>query len=140
LAADLTTGLTSEDINMWKRKQHKPKELDLILLVDDDTQQLEVFAQWISSVRPELGVHTANGVTEASSLLKRNQFSAVISDYSMPDPGAGIEVFTEALYRGLPAANFIMLSGTSDELPDNIRFLRKGDLAALEALIDEVLT
>ena len=58
----------------------------------------------------------------------------------MPDPGAGIEVFTEALYRGLPAANFIMLSGTSDELPDNIRFLRKGDLAALEALIDEVLT
>ena len=57
----------------------------------------------------------------------------------MPHAGAGLEVLDAAIQSGLSESSFIMLSGTTDNLPDSVRLVSKGDLATLESAIEQAL-
>ena len=94
----------------------------------------------MTAVRPDAHIRTADNVKEALTLIDSHKFSLIISDYSMPHTGAGLDIFKAAIQSGLPKSGFIMLSGTIDNLPEEIRFVSKGDLVALETAIDETLT
>ena len=125
---------------MFGRDRKRSSDISSILLVDDDKGQLEVFATWMIAVRPDAHIRTADNVKEALTLIDSHKFSLIISDYSMPHTGAGLDIFKAAIQSGLPKSGFIMLSGTIDNLPEEIRFVSKGDLIALETAIDETLT
>ena len=125
---------------MFGRNKNKLKQHESILLIDDDKRQLDIFATWMLTVRPNADIQTATSVRQASELIKANLFSLVISDYSMPHAGAGLEVFDAAVQSGLSGSSFIMLSGTTDHLPDGVRLVSKGDLAALESAVEQALT
>jgi len=125
---------------MFGRNKNKLKQHESILLIDDDKGQLDIFATWMLTVRPNADIQTATSVRQASELIKANLFSLVISDYSMPHAGAGLEVFDAAVQSGLSGSSFIMLSGTTDNLPDGVRLVSKGDLAALESAVEQALT
>ena len=124
---------------MFGRNKNKLKQHESILLIDDDKGQLDIFATWILTVRPNAVIQTATSVRQASELIKAHIFSLVISDYSMPHAGAGLEVFDAAVQSGLSGSSFIMLSGTTDNLPDSVRLVSKGDLATLESAIEQAL-
>ena len=124
---------------MFGRKNSKPTNQESILLVDDDKGQLDVFMAWMGAVRPSAHLQTATNAAEAAELLNSTRFSLVISDYSMPHPAAGLDVLAAAKDSGLPVSQFIMLSGTTDNLPDGVRLVSKGDLPALEAAIEQAL-
>ena len=125
---------------MFGRDKNRSKEAPSILLVDDDKGQLNVFATWVAAIRPGVHVRTATSVEEALNLINARAFSLIISDYSMPHPGAGLDIFEAAIQSGISKSNFIMLSGTTDNLPDEIRLISKGELVALETAIQQVLT
>ena len=125
---------------MFGRNKNKLKQHESILLIDDDKGQLDIFATWMLTVRPNADIQTATSVRQASELIKAHLFSHVISDYSMPHAGAGLEVFDAAVQSGLSGSSFIMLSGTTDHLPDGVRLVSKGDLAALESAVEQALT
>ena len=125
---------------MFGRNKNRSKQDHLILLVDDDKGQLDVFATWMAAIRPNAHIRSTTSVEEALNLITTHTFSLIISDYSMPHPGAGLDLFEAAIQSGIPKSNFIMLSGTTDNLPDEIRLVSKGDLVALETTIDQVLT
>ncbi len=124
---------------MFGRNRNRSKQDRLALLVDDDKGQLDVFGTWMTAVRPDVHVSTATSVDEAVSLINAHTFSLIISDYSMPHPGAGLDIFEAAIRRGISKSSFIMLSGTTDNLPDEIRLVSKGDLVALETAIQQAL-
>ena len=124
---------------MFGRKNSKRTNQESILLVDDDKAQLDIFVAWMGAVRPDADIQTATGAAEAAQLLNSNHFSLVISDYSMPHAGAGLEVLRAAIQSGLSESSLIMLSGTTDNLPDSVRLVSKGDLAALELAIEQAL-
>ena len=124
---------------MFGRNKHRAKQDHLVLLVDDDKGQLDVFATWMAAVRPGVHVRTATSVEEGLDLITTHTFSLIISDYSIPHAGAGLDIFEAAIQSGISKANFIMLSGTTDNLPDEIRLVSKGDLVALEAAIQQAL-
>ena len=124
---------------MFGRNKNKLKQHESILLIDDDKGQLDIFATWMLTVRPNADIQTATSVRQASELIKAHLFSLVISDYSMPHAGAGLEVFAAAVQSGLSGSSFIMLSGTTDNLPDGVRLVSKGDLAALESAVEQAL-
>ena len=124
---------------MFGRKTSKPTNQESILLVDDDKAQLDIFVAWMGAVRPDADIQTATNAGEAAQLLNSNHFSLVISDYSMPHATAGLEVLEAAQNCGIPLTKFIMLSGTTDNLPDEVRLVSKGDLPALEAAIEQAL-
>ena len=125
---------------MFGRDRKRSSDAPSILLVDDDKGQLEVFATWMTAVRPDAHIRTADSVQEALTLIDSHKFSLIISDYSMPHTGAGLDIFKAAIQSGLPKSGFIMLSGTTDNLPEEIRLVSKGDLVALENAIDQALT
>jgi DNA-binding NtrC family response regulator len=125
---------------MFGRDKNRSKEAPSILLVDDDKGQLNIFATWMTAVRPNAHVCTATSVEEALNLINARTFSLIISDYSMPHPGAGLDIFEAAIQSGISESNFIMLSGTTDNLPDEIRLIGKGELVALETAIQQALT
>ena len=125
---------------MFGRDRKRSSDAPSILLVDDDKRQLEVFATWMTAVRPDDHIRTADSVQEALTLIDSHKFSLIISDYSMPHTGAGLDIFKAAIQSGLPKSGFIMLSGTTDNLPEEIRLVSKGDLVALENAIDQALT
>ena len=125
---------------MFGRDRKRSSDISSILLVDDDKGQLEVFATWMTAVRPDAHIRTADNVKEALTLIDSHKFSLIISDYSMPHTGAGLDIFKAAIQSGLPKSGFIMLSGTIDNLPEEIRLVSKGDLVALETAIDQALT
>ena len=125
---------------MFGRDRKRSSDISSILLVDDDKGQLEVFATWMIAVRPDAHIRTADSVQEALTLIDSHKFSLIISDYSMPHTGAGLDIFKAAIQSGLPKSGFIMLSGTTDNLPEEIRLVSKGDLVALETAIDQALT
>mgnify|MGYP001171889953 FL=1 len=124
---------------MFGRNKNKSNGDESILLVDDDKGQLDIFATWMIAVRPNADIQTATSVKQASELIKAHLFSLVISDYSMPHAGAGLEVLDAAIQSGLSESSFIMLSGTTDNLPDSVRLVGKGDLATLESAIEQAL-
>ena len=125
---------------MFGRDRKRSSDISSILLVDDDKGQLDVFATWMTAIRPNAHIRTADSVQEALTLIDSNKFSLIISDYSMPQAGAGLDIFKAAIQSGLPQSGFIMLSGTTDNLPEEIRLVSKGDLVALETAIDQALT
>ena len=125
---------------MFGRDRKRSSDIPSILLVDDVKRQLEVFATWMTAVRPDAHIRTADSVQEALTLIDSHKFSLIISDYSMPHTGAGLDIFEAAIRSGLPQSGFIMLSGTTDNLPEEIRLVSKGDLVALETAIDQALT
>jgi len=124
---------------MFGRKKNRLNNTPSVLLVDDDKGQLDVFSTWIAAVKPNTHIQTASSVQEALNLIDSQRFSLIISDYSMPHAGAGLDIFRAAHQSGVPKSNFIMLSGTSDALPDEILLISKGDLAALESAIIQAL-
>ena len=124
---------------MFGRNRNRSKQDHLVLLVDDDQGQLDVFATWIAAIRPDVYVRAATTVEEALNLINAHTFSLIISDYSIPHAGAGLDIFEAAVQSGIPKSNFIMLSGTTDNLPDEVRLVSKGDLVALETAIQQAL-
>ena len=125
---------------MFGRDRKRSSDTPSILLVDDDKGQLDVFATWMTAIRPNARIRTADSVQEAFTLIDSHKFSLIISDYSIPYAGAGLDIFKAAIQSGLPQSGFIMLSGTTDNLPEEIRLVSKGDLVALETAIDQALT
>ena len=125
---------------MFGRDRKRSSDTPSILLVDDDKGQLDVFATWMTAVRPDAHIYTADSVQEALTLIDSHKFSLIISDYSMPHTAAGLDIFKAAIQNGVSRSNFIMLSGTTDNLPEEIRLVSKGDLIARETAIDETLT
>ena len=124
---------------MFGRNKNRSKQDHLILLVDDDKGQLDVFATWMAAIRPNAHIRSTTSVEEALNLIITHTFSLIISDYSIPHAGAGLDIFETAVQSGIPKSNFIMLSGTTDNLPDEIRLVSKGDLVALETAIQQAL-
>ena len=124
---------------MFGRNKMKSKQDHVILLVDDDKGQLDVFATWMAAIRPSADIRTATSVQEALNLITTHTFSLIVSDYSIPHAGAGLNIFEAAVQSGIPKSNFIMLSGTTDNLPDEVRLVSKGDLVALETAIQQAL-
>jgi len=124
---------------MFGRKKTRLNNTQSILLVDDDKGQLDVFSTWMAAVKPNTHIQTASSVQEALNLIDSQRFSLIISDYSMPEAGAGLDIFEAAIQSGMSKSNFIMMSGTTDNLPDEIRLVSKGDLVALEAAIQQAL-
>ena len=124
---------------MFGRNKIRSKQDHVILLVDDDKGQLDVFATWMAAIRPSADIRTATSVQEALNLITTHTFSLIVSDYSIPHAGAGLNIFEAAVQSGIPKSNFIMLSGTTDNLPDEVRLVSKGDLVALETAIQQAL-
>ena len=124
---------------MFGRNRNRSKQDHLVLLIDDDKGQLDVFATWIAAIRPDVYVRAATTVEEALNLINAHTFSLIISDYSIPHAAAGLDIFEAAVQSGIPKSNFIMLSGTTDNLPDEVRLVSKGDLVALETAIQQAL-
>ena len=124
---------------MFGRNKIKSKQDHVILLVDDDKGQLDVFATWMAAIRPSADIRTATSVQEALNLITTHTFSLIVSDYSIPHAGAGLDIFEAAFQSGIPKSNFIMLSGTTDNLPDEVCLVSKGDLVALETAIQQAL-
>ena len=124
---------------MFGRNKIRSKQDHVILLVDDDKGQLDVFATWMAAIRPSADIRTATSVQEALNLITTHTFSLIVSDYSIPHAGAGLNIFEAAVQSGIPKSNFIMLSGTTDNLPDEGRLVSKGDLVALETAIQQAL-
>ena len=124
---------------MFGRNKIRSKQDHVILLVDDDKGQLDVFATWMAAIRPSADIRTATSVQEALNLITTHTFSLIVSDYSIPHAGAGLNIFEAAVQSGIPKSNFIMLSGTTDNLPDEVRLVSKGDLVALETAIPQAL-
>ena len=124
---------------MFGRKKTRLNNTQSILLVDDDKGQLDVFSTWMAAVKPNTHIQTASIVQEALNLIDSQRFSLIISDYSMPHAGAGLDIFEAAIQSGISKSNFIMMSGTTDNLPDEIRLVSKGDLVALETAIQQAL-
>ena len=124
---------------MFGRNRNRSKQDHLVLLIDDDKGQLDVFATWIAAVRPDVSVRAATTVEEALNLINAHTFSLIISDYSIPHAGAGLDIFETAVQSGIPKSNFIMMSGTTDNLPDEVRLVSNGDLVALETAIQQAL-
>ena len=124
---------------MFGRNKIRSKQDHEILLVDDDKGQLDVFATWMAAIRPSADIRTATSVQEALNLITTHTFSLIVSDYSIPHAGAGLNIFEAAVQSGIPKSNFIMLSGTTDNLPDEVRLVSKGDLVALETAIQQAL-
>ena len=93
----------------------------------------------MSAIRPSADIRTATSVQEALNLITTHTFSLIVSDYSIPHAGAGLNIFEAAVQSGIPKSNFIMLSGTTDNLPDEVRLVSKGDLVALETAIQQAL-
>ena len=125
---------------MFGRNKNRSNEVPSILLVDDDKGQLDVFATWMTAIRPNAHIRTASSLQEAITLIDSHIFSLIISDYSIPHAGAGLDIFEAAIQSGISRSNFIMLSGTTDNLPDEIHLVSKGDLVALETAIQRALT
>ncbi|MEC7915366.1 MAG: response regulator [Actinomycetota bacterium] len=125
---------------MFGRNKNRSSDALSILLVDDDKGQLDVFATWMTAVQPNARIRTASSLQEALTLIDSHTFSLIISDYSIPHAGAGLDIFEAAIQSGISRSNFIMLSGTTDNLPDEIRLVSKGDLVALETAIQQALT
>ena len=124
---------------MFGRNKIRSKQDHVILLVDDDKGQLDVFATWMAAIRPSADIRTATSVQEALNLITTHTFSLIVSDYSIPHAGAGLNIFEAAVQSGIPKSNFIMLSGTTDNLPDEVRLVSKGDLVALETAVQQAL-
>ena len=124
---------------MFGRNKIRSKQDHVILLVDDDKGQLDVFATWMAAIRPSADIRTATSVQEALNLITTHTFSLIVSDYSIPHAGAGLNIFEAAVQSGIPKSNFIMLSGTTDHLPDEVHLVSKGDLVALETAIQQAL-
>ena len=125
---------------MFGRNKIRSKKDNVIILVDDEKGQLDVFATWMAAIRPSADIRTATSVQEALNLITTHTFSLIISDYSIPHAGAGLDIFEAAIQSGISRSNFIMLSGTTDNLPDEIHLVSKGDLVALETAIQRALT
>ena len=125
---------------MFGRNKNRSSDALSILLVDDDKGQLDVFATWMTAIRPNAHIRTASSLQEAITLIDSHIFSLIISDYSIPHAGAGLDIFEAAIQSGISRSNFIMLSGTTDNLPDEIHLVSKGDLVALETAIQRALT
>ena len=124
---------------MFGRNKIRSKQDHVILLVDDDKGQLDVFATWMAAIRPSADIRTATSVQEALNLITTHTFSLIVSDYSIPHAGAGLNIFEAAVQSGIPKSIFIMLSWTTDNLPDEVRLVSKGDLVALETAIQQAL-
>ena len=124
---------------MFGRNKIRSKQDHVILLVDDDKGQRDVFATWMAAIRPSADIRTATSVQEALNLITTHTFSLIVSYYSIPHAGAGLNIFEAAVQSGIPKSNFIMLSGTTDNLPDEVRLVSKGDLVALETAIQQAL-
>lgn len=62
-----------------------------VLIIDDDTTQLEVMSEYLTDFDPELKISTATTHKEALLKISDETFDCLVLDHSMPD-GIGLEL------------------------------------------------
>jgi DNA-binding response OmpR family regulator len=82
-----------------------------VLLVDDDTDVLEMMTQLLSGKGFE--IVAATSVTEALACIATQNFDVLITDLHMPNPGDGFTVIT-AMRHSQPEALTMLVSGYPD--------------------------
>ena len=81
---------------------------DKILLVDDETELLEIFAEYLDDAG--FIVDTANNSTGAISKISNNTYSLLLCDYSMPC-GGFVKIVNSALEKNLKLPPTVIISG-----------------------------
>ena len=86
-----------------------------VLLVDEDTEVLELTKTFLEREDEELSVETETSAPDALDRLESEPFDCVVSDYSMPNM-TGVE-FLEAIRERQPGLPFFFFTGKSaDEI------------------------
>ena len=85
----------------------------------------------MTAIHPNARIHTADNVKEALTLIDSNKFSLIISDYSMPHTGAGLDIFQSCDQSGLPKVGLHNAVRNNRQLARRNTPRRKGDLVAL---------
>ena len=104
------------DINMDKNSEHT------ILIVDDDRSILKSLKRSLAD--EEYQIVTAESPQDALDLISTNQFSVIISDYSMP--GLSGADLLAIIRKKMPHCIRVMLTGAAetksvpDQVADNI--------------------
>ncbi|MFB6189437.1 MAG: response regulator [Halapricum sp.] len=80
-----------------------------VLLVDEDTEVLELTQTFLEREDAALDVHTETSAPAALDRLESEPFDCVVSDYSMPSM-TGIE-FLEAVREESPGLPFFFFTG-----------------------------
>ena len=84
-----------------------------VLLVDEDTEVLELTQTFLEREDDALEVETVTSAPAALDRLESTSFDCVVSDYSMPDM-SGIE-FLEAVRERSPGLPFFFFTGKDSE-------------------------
>ena len=86
-----------------------------VLLVDEDTEVLELTKTFLEREDEELSVETETSAPDALDRLESEPFDCVVSDYSMPNM-TGVE-FLEAIRERQPGLPFFFFTGKgADEI------------------------
>jgi CheY-like chemotaxis protein len=80
-----------------------------VLLVDEDTEVLELTKTFLEREDEELSVETETSAPDALDRLESEPFDCVVSDYSMPNM-TGVE-FLEAIRERQPGLPFFFFTG-----------------------------
>jgi DNA-binding NtrC family response regulator len=84
-----------------------------VLLVDEDTEVLELTQTFLEREDEHLDVTTETSADAALELLASDSFDCVVSDYAMPEM-TGIE-FLEAVHERKPGLPFFFFTGKDSE-------------------------
>jgi CheY-like chemotaxis protein len=84
-----------------------------LLLVDEDTEVLELTKTFLEREDQHLDVTTETSATAALELLEDGTYDCVVSDYAMPSM-TGVE-FLEAVHERDPALPFFFFTGKDSE-------------------------
>jgi diguanylate cyclase len=95
-----------------------------ILLVDDNEVDRIIIKRAIVKSSKPMVVFEADGFSEATRLLKRQQFDCILLDYRLGDKD-GLDLIKEIHTEGLSNAPIVMLSGMDDE-PTRLSCLKEG--------------
>lgn len=84
-----------------------------VLLLDDDSDLLEVYKQLLSRLPSQPEIHTATSGARAISLLESTPFTVLVSDLNMPKMD-GLEVLS-IVRRRFPELRTVVLTSVVDE-------------------------
>lgn len=84
-----------------------------VLLVDEDTEVLELTKTFLEREDEHLDVTTETSATDALEMVGDGAFDCIVSDYSMPSM-TGVE-FLEAVHDRNPGLPFFFFTGKDSE-------------------------